>query len=663
MASKSVGSEIEKLREQIRDHNYKYYVLDSPTLSDQKYDVLFNQLLKLEQAHPELTDPYSPTQKVGGEVLDKFTKYKHRHPMLGLQNVYNEEELSDFYDRWEKGTGGEVSVTAEPKFDGLAIELIYEKGRLEIAATRGDGVTGEEVTSNVKTIRSVPLKLRGNAPKLLEVRGEVLLLKKEFKALNEQRIKEGEAPFANPRNAAAGSIRQLDPKIAAKRSLDIFCHGAGAIEGVDIETQWELLAQFKKWGLKVNPLIKQLASVTSIQKYYLDLEKKRDKLPYEIDGIVLKVDSLKAQKRLGTVARSPRWATAYKYKAQEANTKLLDVIFQVGRTGAITPVAVLKAVNVGGVIVKRAGLHNEDQMVSIDLRIGDTVVVKRAGDVIPGVESVITAKRTGKEKKIVFPRKCPSCSGKIVRAPEDAAHRCTNRACPAQIVESLRHFVSKRAMNIEGLGTKWIEQFADSKMVRHFSDIYDLTHDDILKLERQGKKSAENLLSAIQQSKEATLGRFIFGLGIRFVGENTAKLLANHFGSLKKFMAAQKEQLLEVEEVGEKVASSIQEFLSDKKNLKEIELLIKKGVSPKVIKPKGGQKLFGKTFVITGTLPSLSRDEAKEMIQNHGGKVTGSVSKNTDFLLVGEAAGSKLKKAKKLGVDQIEENEFKKMIR
>jgi DNA ligase (NAD+) len=665
MGPANAKSQIERLRKEIEDHSYRYYVLDQPDIADEQYDKLFAELVALEKQHPEYDSPTSPTKKVGGPPLDKFKKYKHREMMLSLQNVYNEEEAGDFFTRWEEALGTDFAVVAEPKFDGLAVELVYEEGKLVMAATRGDGETGEDVTENVRTIRSVPLRLRNNAPKLLEVRGEVILLKEDFKKLNQERAKEGEPLFANPRNAAAGSIRQLDPGIAARRRLDLFCHGIGQYQGPPQKSHWEMLEQFGNWGLKVTPLKSRLHGLKEIQKYYEKIERERESLPYEIDGVVLKVDAFAHQRELGFVARSPRWGVAYKFKAQEGNTRLSDVIFQVGRTGAITPVAVLEPVWVGGVEVKRASLHNEDQIAAIDVRIGDCVVVKRAGDVIPDVQSVLLHKRTGKEKKIVFPTKCPACGGKIHRNEEEAAYRCTNISCPARIAESLKHFASKRAMNIEGLGDKWIEILLKNEMLTHFSSIYDLTTEDLRKLDRQGERSAQKLIDAIERSKHSTLDRFIFALGIRFVGERTGELLAQHFGTLGKFLAAGPEDLVQVEEVGEKVAASISEFLSDKRNLREIELLLKKGVNPKGPERKntGSSVLGGKTFVITGTLPSLSRDEATDLIKIHGGKITGSVSKKTDYVVVGEDAGSKLTKARELGITTLDEEALLKLIK
>jgi DNA ligase (NAD+) len=663
MTEKQAAKRIAELREEIEENNYKYYVLDSPTISDETWDKLMKELLKLEEEYPSLKDPSSPSQKVGGAPLDKFKKYKHGTPMLSLQNCYSPEEFKAFFDRWVKDAG-DITVVGEPKFDGLAVELVYEKGKLVVAATRGDGETGEDVTENIRTIRSVPLKLRGKFPSLVEVRGEVLLLKADFKKLNEQRAKDGEPLFANPRNAAAGSIRQLDPRITASRKLDLFCHGVGQLDPDRLASQIQLLENFKEWGLRTNPLTRELTSEEAVAKFYAGIERDREKLPYEVDGIVLKVNSRRHQQELGFVARSPRWAVAYKFKAHEGNTRLLDVLFQVGRTGAVTPVAMLEPVHIGGVEVKRASLHNEDQIEALGVRIGDWVVVKRAGDVIPDVQSVLTQKRTGKEKKIVFPSKCPSCGDKVVRAEDESAHRCINVMCPARISESLKHFASKRAMNIEGLGDKWIDQLIESGIVHHYSDLYDVTVPVFQKLERSGEKLAQKLVDSIQNSKNTTLDRFIYALGIRFVGERTAELIATHFGDIHKVLEASEEDLMNVEEVGEKVAKSIREFLDDKRNVQEIQRLLKKGVEPKWQKRKhqGTGVATGKVFVITGTLPSLSRDEAADLIRSHGGKVTNSVSKNTDYLVVGSDAGSKLEKAKTLGVAQLDEKQLKTLL-
>lgn len=664
MVPASKKARAEELRKQIQEHDYHYYVLDAPIISDELYDKLFRELVALEEAYPDLKTPFSPTQKVGGLPLDRFSKVKHSIPMLSLQNVYSTEEFSTFFSRWKDNLGTSFQVLGEPKFDGLAIELVYEKGNLKVASTRGDGETGEDVTENVKTIRSIPLQLRGQYPNLLEIRGEVILLKADFEKLNRERAKQGEPLFANPRNAAAGSIRQLDPKIAAKRKLDFFAHGVSQPLNLKVNNQEDLLSAFRSWGIRTHNLYKVLRSQAEVEKFYQKVEAERADLPYEIDGIVLKINSFKEQEELGFVARSPRWAVAYKFKAQEGITRLNDVVFQVGRTGVITPVAVLEPVFVGGVEVKRAGLHNEDQIRELGLKIGDTVVVKRAGDVIPDLVSVVEKKRTGKEKSISFPNRCPACDSKLKREVGEAAHRCLNIACPARLAEGLKHFCSKRAMNIEGLGDKWIEILLENKLIKHFSSLYDLKPDHLMTLERQGERSAQKLVEAIQKSKQSSLDRFIFALGIPLVGERTAELLATHFGSLKAFLDASDEDLAQVEEVGPTVTQKIREFLDEPHNRNEIDRLIKKGVIPHWEAATGASQgvLTGKTFVITGTLPNLSREEAAKLIRQYGGKVTNSVSKQTDFLVVGSDAGSKLQKAISLGVRQLDESQLKKLI-
>lgn len=654
---------ITKLKAEINEANYRYHVLDKPTISDEQYDKYFKELQDLEAKHPDLLTDDSPTQRVGDIPLGKFKKYKHRLPMLSLQKAHELEEVSDFFERWEDPELGGFDVVAEPKLDGLAVELIFENGHFVAAATRGDGVTGEEVTQNIKTIRSLPLRLRGKAPERVEVRGEVIFLKDDFLRLNEELVKKGETPFANPRNAAAGSIRQLDPKIAAARPLELYCHGIGEYLGPEVTLQSEFLELFAEWGLKTNPFWKRLKEPEKVFSYFEKLEKDRFTLPYEIDGAVVKVNRLRDQRELGAVARSPRWAVAFKFKAQEENTQLLEVQFQVGRTGAVTPVAHLQPVSVGGVTVSRASLHNEDQIRALDIRIGDTVVVKRAGDVIPYVQSVVFEKRTGKEKEIHFPTRCPMCDDRLEKTEGEVALRCNNSTCPGKLAESLKHFASKRAMNIEGLGDKWIDLFLEKGLIRHFSGLYELTPDDLMKLERQGERSAQKLYEAIQKSKETTLSRFIYALGIRFVGERTADLLAQHFGSIDALIAADEERLCQVEEVGETVAKAVRVHLTDKRNLKEIAALLKVGVVPKHQGNAGGaQPLKGMTFVVTGTLPSLSREDAESLIRSHGGKVTSSVSKNTSYVVVGDSPGSKFTKAKELGIPILDEAKLKDIV-
>ena len=653
---------IERLRKQIREYDYQYYVLDRPTVSDETYDQLFLELRQLEEKYPQFHSETSPTQKVGGTPLEKFPKHRHHKPMLSLQNIYKDTELTAWWKRWEEASDGPFSVVAELKFDGLAIETVYENGKLKVAATRGDGETGEDVTSNVKTIRGVPLELRGSFPQVVDARGEILLTKADFALLNQERALRGEPLFANPRNAAAGSIRQLDPGVAAKRNLDIFFHGIGTTEGTTVATHAALLNQLAEWGLRTNPESKVLRSPTEVRGFFRKMEDTRNDLPYEIDGIVLKINEIHLQNELGFVARSPRWAVAYKFQAIEGITVLEDVVFQVGRTGVITPVACLSPVQIGGVEVKRAGLHNEDQIRGLDLHHGDTVVVKRAGDVIPDVVSTFREKRPKGARPVVFPKRCPSCGDGIHRADGEAAYRCINVSCPARLVESLKHFASKHAMNIEGLGERWIEILVDKGWVKRFSDLYDLTVEDLLKLERQGEKSATKLKEAIAASKTQTLDRFIHALGIRLVGSRTSELLALHFGDLDHLLRASPEELCRVEEVGKTIALSIQEFLQDKVNRQEIDRLLSKGVRPPpTSKTPVGHGLSGLIFVVTGTLPTLSRDRAEELIRSRGGKVTSQVTKTTHYLVVGASPGSKLAKALTLGTRQISEAELVKL--
>lgn len=653
---------VDFLRKEIAKHDVLYFEKDRPKISDEEYDQMFAELVKLEAEHPEWDDPTSPTKRVSGKPLDKFKKHRHREPMMSLQKAHSPEEFDESYQRWKKLLGDDIALVCEPKMDGLAVSLTYEKGVLSLAATRGDGETGEDITQNVRTIRSIPLVIE-DAPALVEARGEIFMNKKDFLKMNADLVKQGEEPFANPRNASAGSVRQLDSSITRSRPLDAFFYSVGRVEGATLKSQSEILKTLSAWGLKTNPLWKKVTGEAAAKAYFADLEVKREALPYEIDGIVVKIDSLHSQSELGAVARSPRWAVAYKFKAHESITKLEDVVFQVGRTGAITPVAMLAPVEISGVEVTRASLHNEDQIRELDLKIGDWVVVQRAGDVIPDVVVALTDRRQGKERKIVFPKKCPSCSDTLVRAEDESALRCPNVMCPARVAESLKHFASKRAMNIEGLGEKWITLFLEKGLIQHFSSLYDLKKEELLKLDRQGERSAEKLLEAIERSKDTTLDRFLYALGIRHVGERTAELLATSFGSIQRFLEAKPEDLLAVEEVGETIANGIGEFLADKRNREEIKLLLKKGVLPKWEQTGSGeQPLKGKTFVITGTLPTLSREDAERMIRSHGGKVTSSVSKNTSYLVVGESPGSKLDKARELKIEELDEKKLRSLV-
>lgn len=661
---------IQELREKINYHNYRYYVLDSPEVSDAEYDRLFDELVKLEKQYPELVTPDSPTQRIGAPPLTEFKTVKHSLPMLSLNKATTEEELSDFHRRVLELSGfpeSKIEYTAEPKFDGLAIELVYEDGVLKQGSTRGDGYVGEDVTLNLKTVKTIPMKLLAKKtamPKLLEVRGEVIMTKSELEKLNKEREKTGEPLFANPRNAAAGSIRQLDSKITASRHLTSFVYGTGRVEGKKLSTQFETIQYLKKLGFHLSQDMKLCKSLEEIKGYYQKILSLRNGLDYELDGIVIKVNDFKLQEKLGELSRSPKWAVAWKFPPQQETTKIKDIIVNVGRTGALTPVAILEPVRVGGVEISRATLHNEDEINKKDIRIGDTVLVQRAGDVIPEVVMIIKNKRTGKERKFVFPDKCPVCGSKVERLSGEAVHRCTGIACPAQLKERISHFASKGGMDMEGLGYKFIEQMVDLGMVKNPADLYYLTEKDLLdKMERMGPKLAQNLIDAIEKSKNADLPHLIFALGIRNVGEHMASVLAREFKSLDNIAKQSVEELTSVFEIGPVVGESIYNFFHDEKNQKVLEKLKKAGVKFPEVKIKTGiTPLNGKTFVLTGGMDSFTRDEAKKIIEDMGGRVSSSVSNKTDFVVVGKDPGSKLTDAQKLGVKTINEAEFKKII-
>jgi DNA ligase (NAD+) len=666
---KKVIERIKELREQINYHNYLYYVLDSPKIPDVEYDRLFDELLELENKYPELITPDSPTQRVGATPLTEFKTVKHSLPMLSLNKAASEEEFRDFHRRVLELSGlkeNQISYSVEPKFDGLAVELAYENGILVEASTRGDGVVGEDVTENLRTIKAIPLRLlqrETKPPLLIEIRGEVIMHKSDFEKLNKSRVKKDEPLFANPRNAAAGSVRQLDPKITSLRPLNMYAYGIGEIKGKALSNHFESLLLIKEFGLKVSEFVKLCRNVDEVKEYYEDILKRRDDLDYEMDGIVIKVNDFALQKKLGELSRSPRWAVAWKFPAQQETTKVLDIIVNVGRTGALTPVALLKPVRVGGVEVSRATLHNEDEIAKKDIRIGDTVIVQRAGDVIPEVIKVITNKRTGKERKFVMPNKCPVC-GSLVEKPEgEAIHRCTGIACPAQIKENLAHFVSKGAMDIDGLGYKLIEQMLDKKLIKDQADLYFLKKEDILKMERMGEKLAQNILDAIDKSKTPSLTSLIYALGIRNVGYHLANVLAKEFKTINNLADKSTEELSSVYEIGPIVAKSIYNFFHNPKNLRVLQKLQKGGVkfpTEKVVVKE--TPISGKTFVLTGGLDSFSRDEATKVIEEMGGQISSSVSKKTDFIIVGKDPGTKYDDALKLGVKTISEGEFKKMI-
>ena len=659
----------EKLRQQINYHNYRYHVLDSPEITDAEYDRLFDELVELEKKYPELVSPDSPTQRVGAAPLTEFKTVKHSLALLSLNKCNTREEFFDFHRRVvELSQSGqkEIAYTVEPKFDGLAVELVYQNGAYRLGSTRGDGITGEDVTHNIRTIKTVPLRLLAaklKPPRLLEVRGEVIIPKEEFAKLNRQREKQGESLYANPRNTAAGSVRQLDPKITAARPLEIFAHGVGRIENGKLTSQWEILEYLKALGFRVHPDSRLCHKIEEVQDYYQEMLKKREKLDYELDGIVIKLNDLTLQGKLGELSRSPRWAIAWKFPPQQEQTQILDIQVNVGRTGVLTPTAWLKPVRVGGVEVRRVTLHNEDEMRKKDVRIGDTVIIQRAGDVIPDVVSVIISARTGKEKKFHFPEKCPVCGSKVERAEGEAAHRCTGLSCPAQLKERLAFFVSKSGMDIEGLGYKLLEQLVDLDLVRDPADIYFLTKTDLLKMERMGEKLAGNLLEAIEKSKRPNLPDLIHSLGIRNVGEHMASILAGQFRSLESLSKQSVEDLTGVREVGPIVARSIYNFFQDSKNLKVLEKLKKGGVKFPVLEVTTKKTpLSGKTFVFTGGLDSFTRDQAGKIVMSQGANVSTSVSKQTDYLVAGADPGSKLDKARQLGIKIIDEKEFKKLI-
>jgi DNA ligase (NAD+) len=663
----AAAARIAQLRAEIERHNHLYYVLDAPEITDVEYDRLYRELVILEEQFTDLVTPDSPTQRVGGKPLDRFEQVTHRLPMLSLENAFDVADIAEFDERVKRFLGlspdSSIDYVCEPKMDGLAVEIVYEEGRLSVGSTRGDGVVGEVVTENLRTVKSIPLRLRTlTPPRLVEVRGEVYLPLDAFRRLNAEREEAGEPPFANPRNAAAGSIRQLDPRIAARRPLAIYCYAPGTVEGAAFGTQWEFLATVKEWGLPVNPLVERVAGVAGIIAFHRRMAEERDALPYEIDGVVVKVDDLALQRELGEKSRSPRWAIAWKFPPRQAVTVIEDIVPQVGRTGVITPTAHLRSVEVSGVTVSRATLHNWEEMERKDIRIGDTVVVERAGDVIPAVVRVLTEKRTGAERPLPIPDACPACGSEVVKLPGEVAVRCLGLSCPAQIRESIIHFASRRAMDIDGLGEKYIDQLLRLGLVRNVADLYGLTREDFMQFDRMGEKLAENLLGAIAASRERPLARFIFALGIRQVGEHTAKLLATAFGSIDNLSRAIEEELLAVREVGPQVAESIRSFFHNPENLRVIERLREAGVNPTVEAKKVGGRFTGKTFVFTGALTRFTRDGAKEIVEREGGHAAGSVSKKTDYVVAGAEAGSKLDKARALGVTVISEEEFLEMV-
>ncbi len=666
MTKEEAKRKIEELRELINYHNWRYYVLNDPVISDAEYDELFRELQELEERFPEFVTPDSPTQRVGAPIQEGFKPVPHSIPMLSLQDARNEDEIREFDARVKRFLNlppdAEVEYAAEPKYDGLSCEIVYRDGKIEVASTRGDGYTGEDVTPNVKTIKTVPLRLIKEeipVPPYIEVRGEVVMPKEEFEKLNRELISKGEKPFANPRNAASGSLRQLDPSITASRPLDFIAWGVGRVEGLNFKTHSEVLETLKKLGFKVANPVKVSRGIDGIIAFYKELEAKRDEFPYELDGVVIKVNELDLWEKLGTTARSPRYAIAAKFSPRQRTTRIVDVVYQVGRTGAITPVAILEPVEIGGVTVSRASLHNFDEVERLGVMIGDKVLVQRAGDVIPDVVMVIKEERTGKERPILPPKECPVCGANVVR--EGAYYKCVNASCPAKLIQAIRHFASRRALDIEGMGEKTARLLVERGLVKDLADIFYLKKEDLLKLPGFAEKSAENLLSAIERAKNPPLARFIYALGIPNVGEYTAGLLAEKFKSWENFSKATYDKLISIKGIGGETASSIVSFLKEERNQKMLEKMFAAGVKPQAVEEVKESPFKGKVVVFTGALKSMTRDEAKALVERLGGKVSNSVSRKTDLVVVGEKPGSKYNRALQLGIKMINEEEFLKL--
>jgi len=657
----TIEERIKELKDKLNHHNYMYYVLDRPEISDYEYDMMMRELIKLEEEHPEFKTPDSPTQRVGGEPVKEFEPFTHVVVMQSLANAFSEGELRDF-DRRVRSSVGDAEYVVELKIDGLSVELIYENGIFTIGSTRGDGFVGENVTNNLKTIKSIPLRIKDNLN--LIVRGEVFMPRASFEKLNEDRELNGESLFANPRNAAAGSLRQLNPKITAKRDLDIFVFNLQRIEGVELKTHVEALEFLKEQGFKVSPHLKKCKNIDEVIEDINYIRTIRDSLPYDTDGAVVKVNDLEKREILGSTVKDPRWAIAFKYPAERQKTKVKDIIVQVGRTGALTPTAILEPVKIAGSIVSRATLHNEDYIKEKDIRIGDTVIIQKAGEIIPEVVSVVKEDRKGDEKYFNMPDTCPECGATTVRLPGEAVTRCTGLNCPAKLKRGIIHFASKDAMDIDGLGPAVIGQLLDNHLIHNIADLYYLKYDDLIKLDRMGDKSVKNLLNAIEESKGRDLDRVIFGLGIDLIGSKAASILANHFKTMDSLEEASFDELTNIEEVGPKMADSIIAFFKEKQNKEILDKLKEAGVNMVKKKSENTSNIFdGLTFVLTGTLSNYTRDEAKKLIEERGGKITGSVSKKTNYVVAGTDPGSKLSKAQQLGVKVIDEEEFENMLK
>ena len=668
MGADEAKVKIERLRDLIEHHNYRYYVLDSPEISDYEYDRMMRELMQLEEDFPQLATADSPTQRVGAAPLEAFGVVEHREPLLSLGNVFSSEELSAWYKRISGLIGDDTTdFVAELKMDGLAVALTYEEGRFITGATRGDGYRGEDITQNLKTVRSIPLTVRGAAPRRFEVRGEVYLPREGFKKLNEDRASAGQPLFANPRNAAAGSVRQLDSRITATRPLDIYIYGLGWAEGEVPSTHWEIMEYLKSLGFKVNPSNALLTGIDQVERYYQRYVEEREHLPYEADGVVVKVNRIELQERLGFVGREPRWAVAYKFPATQETTRLLDIGINVGRTGTLNPFAILEPVSVGGVTLKRAALHNEDDIRRKDIRIGDTVIVQRAGEVIPEVVAPVTSLRTGKEKLFTMPTHCPVCGSHVMRPEGEAMTYCTNTACPAQAYERLKHFVSRGAMDIDGLGEKQVETLLQAGLIKDVGDIYYLKDkkDELIGMERMAEKSVSNLLAAIEASKERPLSRIIFALGIRHVGSEMADILAGHFNGIEKLSLASEEELKAIPSVGPKIAESVVDFFEQEANREIIEKLKRAGVKLKAeleVKEQEELPFSGQEFVLTGKLEAFPRSTAESRIRELGGTAGSSVTKRTTYLVVGADPGSKLGRARELGAKIINEEELLRLF-
>lgn len=667
MNKEQAVKKIAELRKTIAYHNWRYYVLDDPEISDAAYDRHFRELERAEKEHPDLVTADSPTQRVGAAPQGEFKNFTHPVPMLSLANAFSREEAAAFDARVKKMLdASQVEYVAEPKIDGLAVELIYEEGTFTAGSTRGDGVTGEDVSLNLRSIRAVPPALRRGGvtpPAYLSVRGEVFMRKSDFRKLNAEREKNGEPFFANPRNAAAGSLRQLDAKITASRPLDVYFYGAGEINPPTAGSQWEFLSALPVWGLKVNPLVTRCDGIEAVMRYHEEMFNKRETLDYDIDGIVIKVNDFAKQRELGMISRSPRWALAYKFQARQATTVVKDIIVQVGRTGALTPVAVMEPVEVGGVVVERATLHNQDEIDKKDVRVGDTVVIARAGDVIPEVVRVVEEKRTGAEKKFTMPDTCPVCGSRARRESGEAVSRCSGIYCPAKLKETIRHFASKRAVAIDGLGDKLVQRLVDTGLVADAADIYFLTRDKLADLDRMGDVSAQNIIRSVEASKKTTFARLIFAIGIRNVGEQTAKLIAQTFPCMDRLKAATFEELTAVRAIGPEIAQSIVDFFRDPKNLAVIDKLFRGGLTCAKEKGPAGGVFAGQSFVFTGTLQSMTREKAQELVERFGGRASSAVSRKTSFVVAGAEPGSKAEKARELGVAVLDENGFLELVR